>query len=314
MKVNNAFRRIVDLPPIFIPLIIFFVLNVILNNSILSVNGINNFFVQITPTIFAVMAQTVVLLVREIDMSVGSVISLSTVVMATTMGQFGYLSILIVLGMAVVIGLINGFIVSYFKAPGIVVTLASSMIFAGVALVILPNPGGEIYTSFNRLLMKNYLVLPNSMIFIFITLFVWKYIKKSRAGQALYATGANYYSAYATGIQVKKTKMLAFVGSAVLSSFAAFMLCAKTMTGDALIGNSYTLTSISGAVLGGISFFGGVGSMTGAVAGGVVVVMLVNILFFLNVSSFFQYIVQGVILILAVLFSIIKSNLRMEQK
>jgi ribose transport system permease protein len=293
-------------------LVIVLVFNIVLNNNILSFDGFNNLFIEFTPIVLAVMAQTMALLVREMDLSVGSMISLSTVVMSTTMGHFGYFSILIVLVMAVVIGFINGWIVAYIKAPGIVVTLAVSMILSGIALVILPNPGGVIPESFSNLLMDNYIFLPNSMFLVLIVLLIWKFIKRSRIGQSLYATGANYYSAYATGIKVKRYKIFGYIGSSVLASLAAMMLCAKTMTGDALIGNSFTLTSISGAILGGVSFFGGIGKMKGAVAGAMVIAILVNILQFLNVSSFYQYMVEGAILILAVTLSIPKIKIKVE--
>ncbi len=309
--IKSLIKKVSQLPPVFVPLVIVLIINILLNKNILSFKGFNNLFIQLAPIIIAVMAQTMVLLVREMDMSVGAMISLSTVIMSQTMGHIGYFAILVVLAMAVVLGVINGYFVAYLKVPGIVATLATSMIYSGVALLILPDPGGVIFPSYNKLFMGNHLLIPNSLIFVLLILAGWKIFKNTRAGQSLYATGSNYYSAYASGIAVVRAKMTGFIGSAVFAAFAAMVLSAKTMTGDALIGNSYTLTSIAGAVLGGVSFFGGIGRMTGAIAGAIVFAVLVNILFFLNVSSFYQYVVQGLILIVAVVFSMLnRTNTR----
>ena len=126
MKTIKSFiKKISQLPPVFVPLVIVLIINIILNKNILSFKGFNNLFIQLAPIIIAVMAQTMVLLVREMDMSVGAMISLSTVIMSQTMGHIGYFAILVVLAMAVVLGIINGYFVAYLKVPGIVATLAT---------------------------------------------------------------------------------------------------------------------------------------------------------------------------------------------
>lgn len=306
-KIKEIYRK---MPAIYITLLIIVVLNGIMNPRLFSPGGINNLFLQVMPTIFVVMAQTNVLLVREMDISVGGMVSLASVIMAATMGQWGYWSIILVLVMAIVSGTLTGVIVTYIGIPGIVVTLATSMILSGLALIILPEPGGVILPTYSDMIVKNYFLIPNSLILLGIVLLLWKYLKISPLGHTMYAAGGNPYSAFASGINVHKAKIAAFIGSALFSAMAGLILAAKTMTGDANIGASYTLTSIAGAVLGGASFYGGVGTMRGAVAGAMVIGILVNILFFLGISSFYQYIVSGLILLTAVTIGLINEKVK----
>ena len=184
--------------------------------------------------------------------------------------------------MAGLFGLFAGLIVAYVKIPGIVVTLATSMIIGGLALVIMPQPGGTVDEIVGRLVNDQPLLIPNSFLILLFVMAVWKYLKNARLGRALYAAGGNPFSAYASGLSVEGAKIAAYVGSALLAAVAGIVVCGKTMTGDATIGNPYTLSSIAGTVLGGASFMGGVGTMKGAVAGALILGVLVNILFFLG--------------------------------
>jgi ribose transport system permease protein len=130
---------------------------------------------------------------------------------------------------------------------------------------------------------------------------LWRYFKNRPIGYFIYATGGNEFAAYASGINIKQSKIMAFVLSSVFGVFAGLVLSGKTMSGNANIGNSYPISSIAGAVLGGASFVGGVGSISGAFAGGMIIAIIVNILFFLNVQAFWQHVVQGLILLGSVL-------------
>jgi ribose transport system permease protein len=296
------------IPAIYIPLVLLLLLNVWMNPNLLSPRGINNLFLQMTPVIFVVMAQTLALLVRELDISIGAMVSLSTVILASTMEHIGLLSVLLVCVIGLSVGAITGAIITYLRIPGIIVTLAMSMILGGIALMVLPQPGGAILTEYSSLVVKRLLFIPNSLIILLLSLLVWKYFRNLPLGQSIYATGGNHYSAFASGIRVHKAKIAAFMASGLLASMAGLIVAAKTGTGDATIGNTYTLTSIAGAILGGASFLGGIGSMRGAVGGAMVVSILVNILFFLGISSFYQYIVQGCILLIAVIVGMNKRN------
>jgi len=295
-------------PLAFVPAAIVLSINIILNPRILSLRGINNLSLQLVTLALAVMAQTMVVIVREIDMSVGAIVCLTTVIVASTMGTLHMFSLLLAIMVAALFGLFAGLIVAYVRIPGIVVTLASSMIIGGLALVILPQPMGIVEQTLGDAVINQPLLVPNSLLILFAVMLVWKFVKSSKIGNLIYATGGNPFSAYASGISVERAKIAAYVGSAVLASIAGIVVAGKTMTGDATIGNPYTLSSIAGTVLGGASFMGGVGTMRGAVAGALVLGVLVNILFFLGVSSHYQDIAEGLILLAAVTISVLANR------
>lgn len=301
--IKKVSRWFLDIPTIYITLFVVLVINGIMNPRMFTARGMNNLFLQVIPIVLAAMAQACVMLVNELDISIGAVVCLTTVILAVTMEKLGWVSLLLVIAIVILIGFITGFIVAHFKINGIVVTLATSMVFSGLALLILPIPGGVIKPEIAKVFTGMSFSIPNTLILLIIVLVIWKFIKNRPLGLNIYATGGNYFSAFASGIHVKRAKINAFVICAILSCLSGIVLASKTMSGDANIAASYSITSMSGAVLGGVSFLGGVGKMTRVVAGAVVISMLVNVLFFLQVNSFWQYAVQGAILLAAVLMS-----------
>lgn len=307
--VKRLSRVFTKIPAIYLTLIAVIVLNGFMNPRMFTERGINNLLLQVMPMVLAAMAQASVMIVGELDISIGAVVGLSTVILAVTMGPLGWISVLLVMLVVVAIGLVTGFVVSYLNISGIVATLASSMIFTGLALLILPVPGGLIKAEYSKIFTGISFSLPNTLFMLIFLLLIWEHIKKYPMGVNIYATGGNYYSAFATGIPVKRAKMMAFVICAVLSGLSGMVLAAKTMSGDANIAMSYSITSIAAAVLGGVSFAGGVGHMGRVAAGAVVISILVNILFFLQVESFWQYAVQGIILLAAVCMSQLNRKL-----
>ena len=209
------------------------------------------------------------------------------------------------LAASVTAGFASGGIVVWLRVPGIVVTLAVSMVVGGLALVIMPQSGGHVATTLGSLVTGRPLGMPNTAILILLVLLAWRYFKATPLGHSIYAAGGNPYSAFASGISVNRAKIAAYAGSGLLSGLAGIVVAGKTMTGDALIGEPYTLTSIAATVLGGASFLGGQGSMRGAAAGALVMAVLVNIMFFLGVSTMYQYVAEGGILLVAVLVGVL---------
>jgi ribose transport system permease protein len=293
---------------VFLSAFIFLSINIVLNPRILTPRGINNLALQTVTIALAVMAQTLVVTVRELDMSIGAVISITTVVIGSTMGTIHFFSIPLALLVGAVLGFLSGAIVAWIKIPGIVVTLATSMIIAGLALVIMPQPGGTIDSLLYQVITGKVYNIPNSFSLLIFVLLIWKYIKKTKLGTSFYAVGGNPFSAFASGLSVEKTKVAAYMLSGVLAACAGIVVAGKTLTGDATIGNHYTMTSITGAVLGGASFLGGVSSMRGAIAGALTIGVLVNILFFLGLSSHYQSIAEGVILFSAVVIGLSQNK------
>ncbi len=264
---------------------------------------IGNLFSTALPLVFAAIAQTVIVLVKGIDLSVGSIISLVMCVAASLM-QDSALSIVSVFLLCLAIGVaaevINGLFVVYARLQSIIVTLATSLIFGGVALYVMPQPGGYVPESLLTILSGSVGPIPNSALILVACLaFIWLPVRKSRLGVGWYAVGGNESGAYFSGVNVNRAKMSAFVVAGVFSALAGVVLAAQTLTGDPAMGAPYTLNSIAASVLGGVSLSGGIGGALGAVGGAFVLTIFVDVLFFFNVSAYYQYVFSGAIVIVA---------------
>jgi len=251
------------------------------------------------------IAQTMVILTAGIDLSIGSIVTLSNCVAVTNMqpGVAPTLGVVIlVLLVGSLAGAINGFLVAFGRLPPIIVTLATASIFNGIALYVLPNPGGfvpEWYT--NALTGRVFDVIPTALILLIVLfVFVWTPLKRSPLGQAIYAVGSSEASARMSGVNVRRTKLLTYTFAGTLCALAALFLTAQTASGDATQGGVYTLNSIAATVIGGTSFTGGVGGAAGTIAGAYVFAIIPNVLFAARVSPFMKELLQGAVLVITI--------------
>ena len=262
---------------------------------------------QFAPLMLCAMSQTACMLVGGINLALGTAMSLMTTVCATTMGP-GALGltrgILCTLGSGALVGLLMGALVVYGRLPDIIVTLAFSYIWKGLALVILPSPGGYVNPDFSSF-MSGGGIFPPAIAVVALVLIGWKLFKTTKPGLDIYAVGGNPRAAYELGLNVQKTKMTAYLVSGLFLGVAGLLLAGQISSGDPTIGTSYQMNSVAAAVLGGVSFLGGIGQMKGAVMGAFIFTALVNLLFFSGMNAFWQYIAQGAILIVAVSMSAI---------
>lgn len=294
-----------DLLPIYAIMVVIVVATAVLQGQLFSTANITDLLVQLAPYILTAMAQSLVMLLAGVDLSVGAVMSLASTLLATRLGHGGG-DLLIVIGVLVVTGLIGaatGVFISLFELPAIVVTLATSFLWGGLALAVLPQPGGNVPTNTALWVIGDYGGVPLTAVLLVLCFAVWAYMRRTRAGLRLYAVGASPKAARSTGLNVLRSHAIAYGLAGVLTGLAALVISAQTGSGDPNIGDPFTLSSIAAAVLGGVSFFGGEAKMAGSVAGGIVIGMIVNLLLYAHVSSFYQYIAEGVILVAAVAFS-----------
>jgi ribose transport system permease protein len=253
------------------------------------------------PLAFAAVGQCFVVLTKGIDLSVGGVVDLANAMAAVTMGKslasgLGWSVVILLVGAAC--GLVNGLLVALGRLQPIVVTLGTLSIFQGLAIRVLPEPGGTIPPGFT-----NFLVNPNApyaLIFIVLLALGWSVFRRTRTGVDLYAIGNDEAAARALGVNILRTKIIAYMLDGVLAAAAGLFLAASATAGDATTGNSYTLSSIVAVVLGGVSLFGGRGSAIGAIAGALITTLIVDILFFGHVNPLFQSFYEGVFLLIAV--------------
>jgi ribose transport system permease protein len=198
-------------------------------------------------------------------------------------------------------GLLNGVLVAYGRLQPILVTLATLSIFQGIAIRVLPQPGGQVPERYTSVLAN-----PNgpvSLVYVVLLALLWWLLRRSRLGVDIYAIGNDESAAAANGIEPRRTKVLTYMLAGTCSAAAGLFLAANATAGDATTGNGYTLTSIVAVVLGGVSLFGGRGSAVGAIMGAFVTTMIVNILFFAQIDPLYQSFYEGLFLLAAVLLA-----------
>ena len=252
------------------------------------------------------MGEAVVVLSGGFDLSAAAVISLVNSILATNMedsagSQVLWSVLALLIGAAV--GAVNGFFVAFLRLQSIVVTLATMFIIQGVTLLVLARPGGAIPDSLTSFFTGDAIpnVLPAPMSVLGVALLAWMLVKKSRFGTAIYAIGSDIEAARASGVPVTWVTFFTYVLAGAYYGAAGLFISAQTGSGDPLVGKPMLLPIFAAVVVGGTMLGGGRGGCLGPVFGAFILMLLVNVLFVLDVSPFYTTIVEGVILILAVL-------------
>jgi ribose transport system permease protein len=259
------------------------------------------------PLVFATVGQTIVFLCRGIDLSVGGMMDISNSLAAVKMqgggigSMVGWSAIILLIG--AVGGLLNGLLVAVGRLQPIVVTLATLSIFQGIAIKILPQPGGKIPPSYTAFLTNT--GYPSALIVVALLVLFWFVFRRTSFGVAIYAIGNDEEAARANGVRTTRTRVGAYVMGGVFAAAAGLFLAATTTGGDATAGNSFTLTSIAAAFLGSTTIFGGRGSALGSIAGAFVLSILISVLFFAGIDPLYQSFYQGLFLILAVVIGML---------
>ncbi len=253
------------------------------------------------PLALAAVGQTIVVLTRGIDLSVGGVIdltnALASLYLSGSVAHMIVVSALIIL-VGAAAGLLNGLVVGLGRLQPIVVTLATLSIFQGLAIRVLPQPGGAVPGGYTDFLVNTN--APTALAFIGLAALGWMVLRRTRLGVALFAIGSDEQAAVALGINAMRTKIMAYALGGALYAVAGLFLAANATAGDATTGDGYTLTSIVAVVLGGVNLFGGRGSAVGAICGAFITTMIVNILFFAHINPLYQSFYEGVFLVIAV--------------
>lgn len=260
------------------------------------------------PLAFAAMAQAVIVISGGIDLSIGAVMALVNVISARLMedaAMGGALGITVMLlAMGVVIGLLTGTVITLSGVPDIVVTLAASFIWAGLALAIMPTPGGGAPDDFQSLSTGIFAWewIPSGLVVLAVVLAaVWLPLRWRRAGFALYAVGSSRDAAYLSGVRVGPTRVLAYGLGGLFAALGGLALTSTTGTGSAVSGEFYTLNSVAAVVLGGVSLLGGKGGLAGPVAAAFVLTIIVAIMVFLGIDPNYGQVIQGGLIVVVVM-------------
>jgi ribose transport system permease protein len=250
------------------------------------------------------IGQTLVLLTAGIDLSVGSVISLSTCLTTGLIlgrGPFVFPVIALVIGVALLIGFCNGFIIVKTKVSPLIVTLAMMSVVQGAVFLYTKGPVGEVPQSFSFIAWGKFGFMPFP-IFILATVAVAGIILQKRMtfGRYLCAVGGNEEIARRSGINVDRIKIATYMLCSFAAALSGIFLSSRMGQGDPLAGERYMIDSIIPALIGGTSLTGGKGGIVGTIAGIFILTIVSNILNLLNVETYWQWVVTGLIVIVAV--------------
>lgn len=289
-------------------------MSVFLDKDFLTARNFNNLILNAFPSMMAAVGQMMVLLIAGMDLSLGSIISLCNVCCVAFMkdGTIGsaVMAVIFTLSIGVACGFVNGVLITKGRLSPVIVTIATSSVYNGLALWIQPIPGGSVVKSFARFLSGKLGFPTHILLLAAFMVLAWYITSVTAFGKRMRAVGSSEDAAYSTGISVNKMKMIVYMLAGCFGAIGAVFLTAQAYCGDANIGSSYTLNSITIAVIGGTLLTGAVGHVSGTVIGTFLLVILNNILNLSGVSSFYQYVFQGAILIVALAISTIRSAKR----
>ncbi|MCL2470178.1 MAG: ABC transporter permease [Propionibacteriaceae bacterium] len=264
---------------------------------------INNFIVLTTPLAFAASGVTLVLLIGGFDLSVAGSISLSNVIAATTMAAHPHSSwgiACLVLVMGAVIGLVNGVCVAVFGLPALGVTLSTNFILAGIALAVLPAPGGSVPAAFASVLSGTIGgTIPVALLALVGFSLLWLLFIKSRTGMSALAIGGDVKAARLSGIAVRRVQIVVYALAGLCYAAAGLYFSALTATGSPTSGSSFLLTAFAAAALGFVSFRGGRGSAIGAIFGAATLTVIPKFLFAWGIADFWVGAFQGLVILVA---------------
>lgn len=252
---------------------------------------------------FAAVGQTLVVLTSGIDMSIGSIFALTNCIASVFLNGNAYhilLALILILGAGILCGLINGLLISYTRIQPIILTIATGAVYYGIALFIRPVTGGSVSESLSDALTYSVFHVPTALVLLFGTLIMfWVVLKRTKLYIGIYAIGSSEKSAYMSGIRVRQAKVAAYMFSGLFASLGGLFLSLQTMTGDALIGNTYTLNSVAATVIGGTALAGGTGGIFGSVIGSYLLRTLKGLMFFAGIAPMAQPLFEGIVLICA---------------
>ena len=265
--------------------------------------GVRGLAISVLPLALAAVAQAIVVISGGIDLSIGSMMALTSVVSAVLMkDQPEAVGVAVVLGVLVlgaVLGAVNGGLVVLTRVPDIVVTLAMSFVWAGCALLVLATPGGGSAKWLRDLIsgpLGNEWVPKALIVLIVVVAIIWIPVGRARLGLSIYAVGSNQLAAFRSGVPVGSTKVAAYVLTGVFAALAGLSLTASTGIGSPVPG-PYTLFSVAAVVLGGVSLAGGRGGVFGPIVGVLILSLIRSDMTFLSLDTNLALVAQGIILI-----------------
>lgn len=287
------------------------------NDNFVSVDNLKNITTQISIGTILAFGETILIICGMLDLSSASVLALAGVLSVDTYTKTG--SLIIAFAVAIFVGvfcnIINGLMITKFKTPPFIATLAMMAMARGAALMY--TNGQNIYRigDYVKFGQGKILGIPTPAIFLVgILIVTWYLLRHTVFGRSLYAIGGNEEAANASGINVNKIKMQAFIINGIFVGIAGVLFMSRVNGGMPNGAIGYEFKALTAAVIGGTSFSGGIGTASGTLAGAFIVGFLDNIMVLAGVNSYLQQIVRGAIIALAVMYDIWAKTKRTKRK
>lgn len=326
---SNASRILKDVVLRSGPLIALLLLSTYLSFAtphFLTTGNLTNVIRQSSITAILAVGQTLVILSGGIDLSVGAIAAISASVAAVLMTQqfniggftlgpvHFWVGLPIALAVGLLAGFLNGYIISQSRIPDFIATLGTLTTLRGIALLVtggLPVPSHLTATELKGYLPEemiwlgngSVLGIPTAGLVALLTIVIgWFILRYTALGRSVYAVGGNRDAARVSGISIDRTKIAVYVLSGLMAAIAGFVLAGRLNSSNALMADGEELRSIAAVVIGGTNLFGGEGGILGSLIGALTMGILSNGLNLLNVSAFWQRVIQGLVIILVVVF------------
>ena len=306
---------------IFLVLAVLFVICSLLNSNFLTWGNLTNISRQISVTTILAFGETILIISGLLDLSSGAVMAFSGTLsvmcykaLGNTAGSM-IVAILVAIAIAVFCNALNALMVTTFRAPAFIVTLAMQAMARGAALFL--TSGQNVYQIGNYTVLGqgSLWVIPIPILFMIFFFLVTRYLlSDTRFGRSLYAIGGNEAAANASGIAVNKVKTMAYLVNGVMVGMAAVLFMSRVNAGLPNGAIGYETEALTTAIIGGTSFTGGIGTAGGTIVGAFIVGFLNNIMNLTSVNSYIQQIIKGAIIALAVIYDIYAKNQRTRKK
>ena len=283
------------------------------SGSFFTRQNIFNVLRQISTNLFLACGMTMVIILGGIDLSVGSIIALSGCISAGCVARYNLpLPIALLMGLLVglLVGMFNGAVISKTTIPAFIVTLATMNIAKGLAYVYTGGSPVRVVTKEWQFLGAGYVgIFPTPVVILVIVLIITAIImNKTKMGRHMYAVGGNQQAAEFSGIKVEIVKFFVHAFSGLMAGLAGIVLASRMYSGQPTAGDGAEMDAIAAVVVGGTSMAGGSGKIGGTIIGGLIIGVLNNGLNLLNVNSFWQYVVKGVVILLAVFLDYFRNK------
>ena len=302
-------KEIIDKYRSLIALVILVAVVSVLSPSFLTTKNIFNVLRQTSVNAIIAGGMTFVILTGGIDLSVGSILAISGAVCASMLvsGTNIVIAVLVALVIGGVVGFLNGFVIAKGKLQPFIATLATMTVLRGLTLVFTDGKpitlgSGDLAVAFGKIGGGNILGIPTPAIIMIAVFLVCGYVlNKTTIGRHTYALGSNEDAAKLSGLNTDKIKIAVYTISGILAAVAGIIITSRLFSAQPTAGESYELDAIAAVVLGGTSLTGGKGKISKTIIGALIMGVLSNALNLLDVSSYYQMMVKGVVILIAVL-------------